>query len=99
MDTDRERLSAVLNIRVAKGERTEVVEQAALAGLTVSAYCRRLVLGRVVTARVDTTIVGELRRLGGLLKLVHTESGGAYSHATADALAAVRDAIQRVARS
>ena len=92
-------LAKVLNIRITAAERAEVVEQAALTGLTVSAYCRRLILGRVVTARVDTTIVGELRRLGGLLKLVHTESGGAYSHATADALAAVRDAIERVARS
>lgn len=97
MDTDRKRLSAVLNIRVAKGERAEVVEQAALTGLTVSAYCRRLILGRVVTARVDITVIGELRRLGGLLKHVHAESGGAYSQATANALAAVRAAIERVA--
>jgi hypothetical protein len=98
MDTDRKRLAAVLNIRITAAERAEVVEQAALAGLTVSAYCRRLVLGRVVAARVDTTVVGELRRLGGLLKLVHTESGGAYSQATADALASVRAAINRLAR-
>ena len=99
MDTDRKRLAAVLNIRTTAAERAEVVEQAALAGLTVSAYCRRLVLGRVVAARVDLTVAAELRRLGGLLKFVHIESGGAYSQATAAALAAVRSAIERVARS
>lgn len=92
-------LTKVLNVRITAAERADVLEQAALAGLTVSAYCRRLVLGRVVTARVDTTVIGELRRLGGLLKHVHVESGGAYSQATADAHAAVRDAIERVARS
>ena len=97
MDTHRKRLAAVLNIRTTAAERAEVVEQAGLAGLTVSAYCRRLVLGRVVAARVDLTVAAELRRLGGLLKHVHAESGGAYSQATADALAAVRAAIERVA--
>lgn len=91
-------LAKVLNIRITAAERAEVIEQAAIAGLTVSAYCRRLITGRVVSARVDTTVIGELRRLGGLLKHVHTESGGAYSRATAAASEAVRAAIERLAR-
>ncbi len=97
MDTDRKRLAAVLNIRVSKAERVVIAEQAALAGLTVSAYCRRLILGRVVAARVDTTVVGELRRLGGLAKAMHTASGGAHSEETAAAWRAVTAAINRIA--
>jgi hypothetical protein len=88
---------AVLNIHVAATERKAVLEQARACGLTVSSYCRSLILGRVVTSRTDLATVNELRRLGGLLKLVHTESRGAYSASTAAALADVRRAIARIA--
>jgi hypothetical protein len=44
--------------------------------------------------RTDTTTIRELRRLGGLLKKVHVDSGGAYSEATADALAALGAAVR-----
>ena len=88
---------AVLNIHVATTERAAVLEQARACGLTVSAYCRSLILGRVVTSRTDLTTVNELRRLGGLLKHIHNESRGAYSADTAAALADVRAAIRRIA--
>ena len=88
---------AVLNIHVAASERKAVLDQARAGGLTVSSYCRSLILGRVVTSRADLTVVNELRRLGGLLKLVHTESRGAYSTATAAALNDLRAAMRRIA--
>lgn len=88
---------AVLNIHVAATERKAVLEQARACGLTVSSYCRALVLGRVVTSRTDLAVVNELRRLGGLLKHIHTESRGAYSADTAAALNDVRAAIRRIA--
>ena len=74
-----------------------VVEQARACGLTVSSYCRSLILGRVVTSRTDLVTVNELRRLGGLLKHIHNESRGVYSAATAAALNDVRTAIRRIA--
>lgn len=89
---------AVLNIHVATTERKAVLEQARACGLTLSSYCRSLILGRVVTARSDLTAIGELRRVAGLLKFVHTTSGGAYSEKTAAAIADVRRAITRIAR-
>ena len=95
--TAKSPLLKVLNVRVTTAERATVVEQARACGLTVSSYCRSLILGRVVTSRTDLTVVNELRRLGGLVKLVHTESRGAYSAATAAALADVRRAISRIA--
>lgn len=88
---------AVLNIHVAATERKAVLEQARACGLTVSSYCRALVLGRVVTSRTDLAVVNELRRLGGLLKHIHNESRGAYSADTAAALNDVRAAIRRIA--
>ena len=48
-------------------------------------------------SRTDATAIRELRRLGGLLKKVHVDSGGAYSRETAAALAALRAAIARLA--
>ena len=46
---------------------------------------------------IAATTIRELRRLGGLLKLVHRESGGAYSRETAAALASLSAAIGRLA--
>jgi len=46
---------------------------------------------------VDATAIRELRRLGGLVKKVHVDSGGAYSKETASALVALRAAIDRLA--
>ena len=43
-------------------------------------------LDRPVVSRTDATTIRELRRLGGLLKKVHLDSGGAYSRETASAL-------------
>jgi hypothetical protein len=43
-------------------------------------------------SRTDATTIRELRRLGGLLKKVHLDSGGAYSRETASALTALRAA-------
>ena len=98
MTKDRNNLTAVVNIRLTAGERAAVAENADTAGLTVSAYCRRLILGRTVHAHGNTAVIRELRRLGGLLKAVHVQSNGAYSATTAAALNDLRDAIGRVAR-
>lgn len=98
MKSERSNLTAVVNIRLTAGERAAVTENAETAGLTVSAYCRRLILGRTVHAHVNTAVIRELRRLGGLLKAVHVQSDGAYSASTAAALDDLRNAIRRVAR-
>ena len=98
MTKDRNNLTAVVNIRLTAGERAAVAENADTAGLTVSAYCRRLILGRTVHAHGNTAVIRELRRLGGLLKAIHVQSNGAYSATTAAALNDLRDAIGRVAR-
>ena len=98
MASNRNKLTAVANIRLTAGERAAVAENAETAGLTVSAYSRRLILWRTVHAHTDSAVIRELRRVGGLLKAVHSESGGVYSAATAAALTEVRNAIRRVAQ-
>ncbi len=95
--TEKSPLARVLNVRVTATERDAVVAQARVCGLTVSAYCRSLILGRVVTSRTDLSVVNELRRLGGLAKAMHIASGGTHSEETAAAWRAVTAAINRIA--
>ena len=44
----------------------------------------------------DAVMLKELRRLGGLLKHIHNQSVGAYSQATASAIAELRVYIQKL---
>jgi hypothetical protein len=90
-------LTQRLDVRVAPAEKAEIRAIAASAGLAVSDLVRLRALGRPVVSRTDATTIRELRRLGGLLKMVHLDSGGAYSEQTGAALSELRAAIARVA--
>jgi len=61
--------STIIALRVTAEQKARVVEQAKLAGLNMSSYIRlRVFGGRPIVASVDTRMIGELRRLGGMLK-------------------------------
>jgi hypothetical protein len=90
-------LTERLDVRVAPVEKAELHAIAREAGLALSELVRLRALGRPVVSRTDATTIRELRRLGGLLKMVHVDSGGAYSVQTGAALGELRAAIARVA--
>jgi hypothetical protein len=90
-------LTERLDVRVAPVEKEQLRRIAADAGLAVAELVRARAIGLPVVSRADATAIRELRRLGGLLKKVHVDSGGAYSKETASALAALRAAIDRLA--
>jgi hypothetical protein len=90
-------LTERLDVRVAPAEKAQLRGIARDAGLAVSELVRLRALGQPVVSRTDATMIRELRRLGGLLKKVHLDSGGAYSQATAGALAGLRAAIEHLA--
>jgi hypothetical protein len=94
---DREILSESINVRVTPTEKAEIEEQAELAGLSRGAYMRKRTLGRPVIASADINLFRELRRLGGLLKHIHTESNGAYSAETAKLLNEISAYITKLA--
>lgn len=79
-------LSGRLNLRVTNTELEFVRDQAEKAGLSVSEYARRCVLGRKVESKIEIKMLAELRRLMGLLKHVYVESGGVYSIQIAEVL-------------
>lgn len=94
-----ERLDAVLNVRLTSAEKAKLQEDADLAGLSMSELVRRRYFGRPIVANADAVMIKELRRLGGLLKHVHTESGGTYSAATSAALGELRAYLQKLSGS
>jgi len=98
MPTEADRLSAVVNVRLTTAEKAGLKETADLAGLSVSEYVRRRALGRAVLAQADAVTIKELRRLGGLVKHLHNETGGVYSRETAAALVALRGYIEQLAQ-
>jgi hypothetical protein len=63
------RFTRRLTLRVTDAECARLVEQAGIAGLSVSEYLRRRFFGgRPLVAHADEWMIRELRRLGGLLK-------------------------------
>ena len=90
-------LTERLDVRVAPEEKEQLRRIAANAGISVAELVRARALDRPVVSRTDATTIRELRRLGGLLKKVHLDSGGAYSRETGAALTSLRAAIVRLA--
>jgi hypothetical protein len=91
-----EPLDAVINVRLTSAEKAKLREDADLAGLSMSELVRRRYFGRPIIANADAIMLKELRRLGGLLKHIHNQSAGAYSQATASAIAELRVYIQKL---
>jgi hypothetical protein len=89
-------LTERLDVRVAPEEKEKLRRIAADAGISVAELVRARALGRPVLSRTDATTIRELRRLGGLLKKIHLDSGGAYSRETAAALTELRAASLRL---
>jgi hypothetical protein len=92
-------LTERLDVRVAPSEKAQLRVVARDAGLAVSELVRLRALGRPVVSRTDSTTIRELRRLGGLLKMIHLDSGGSYSEQTGEALGELRAAIGRLAQN
>lgn len=91
-------LTSRVQCRLTPRELREVREGARTAGMTLSNYVRRRILGHRVIASADQALIRELRRLGGLAKHLHVQSGGVYKHETAAVLVAVRRSIEKLAR-
>jgi hypothetical protein len=86
-----------ITIRLNKLEKAILTEDANLAGLTVSELIRRRYFGKPIVAATDAQTIRELRRLGGLLKHIWTESGATYNHDIAPALLAIKQYLETLA--
>ena len=94
-----ELLDTKVDVRLTSAEKVRLQEDAYLAGMSMSALVRARYFGRPIIANTDQVMIRELRRQGGLLNKVHTESDGAYSAETAAALVLISDAIKSISRA
>lgn len=92
-----ESLTERIGVRVTAGEKVQLKEDADDAGLSVSELVRRRYFGRKIVARSDEKMIRHLNRIGGLLKHIHIQSGGAYADETANALRQVYAFIDQLA--
>ena len=79
-------LTECVTLRLAADEKDRLKSDADLAGLSVSEIVRRHYFGRPIIANADAAMIKEMRRMGGLMKHLHNESGGAYSEQTSNAI-------------
>lgn len=95
---ETERKGRRLTVRFRVREMEELAEQASLCGLSVSELIRRRSLHRRIVPATDLKVISELRRLGGLIKLLFRETNGLYGHMTAPLLDELHAAVIRVGR-
>lgn len=93
-----EPLDAVINVRLTATEKARLKENADFAGLSVSELVRRRYFGRPIIANADVVMLKELRRIGGLLKHIHTESAHVYSEDIVETLGALKAYIGKLSR-
>lgn len=100
-DKNLARFQCRRTLRLTGEEDARLSGQAAIAGISVSEYMRRLFFGgRPLVAKTDGQTIRELRRLGGLLKYnfeAVREKGGRNELAELSAtLNAIRAVIERL---
>jgi hypothetical protein len=84
-------------LRLTLEEDARIERQAESAGISVSEYMRRLFFGgRPIVARTDAAMIGELRRMGGLMKYLGQSKGPEAASKMGDILASIRQAIDRI---
>ncbi len=64
----------LVRIRCSEAEDQAIRDKAISAGLTTSEFIRQAALGRVIKSVVDREAVGELRRLGAMLKYFYPKT-------------------------
>lgn len=96
--SEQRKKTVALAVRLEPGEADAIREKAKDAGVTVSEFLRAAALGRKTRSTIDAQVINELRRLGGLQKMIHNDTGGTYSKETADILKAIKNTIQRLSR-
>lgn len=86
-----------ITFRATPEEKNRLMEQADSAGLSISEYMRRKNFGgRPLVAQTDLTMIGELRRIGGLLK--HNFETLRQGNAGPELLKMQEEALRKLAR-
>jgi hypothetical protein len=83
-----------------ESEYNRVHSDAEELGITLSTYIRAKTLSGYVKvpkyAKVNHELIGQLSKMGGLLKLTHKETGGIYREKTGDILDKIYFIIEKI---
>ncbi|AAO54621.1 plasmid mobilization protein MobA [Pseudomonas syringae group genomosp. 3] len=90
-----------LKLRCLPEEADQIKEKAIDSGVSISEFLRCAALKRKTRSTIDSQIINELRRLGGLQKHLFTEggghtNGGLVSKEYGEILVNIKRAIQRI---
>ncbi|ENV52055.1 plasmid mobilization protein MobA [Acinetobacter junii] len=96
---NRRRTAIIPRIRCFPEERNQIEEKAKDCGLSMGQYLIQCGLGRQTRSNVDSMVINELRKLGGLQKHLFIEGQGGLSAQYSDILEEIKQAISRVGRS
>ena len=72
-EAKRGQYPCIVRCRVSIEQQERLAEAAATAGMSVGRYARHRLSGAHVSSKVDLMVLNELRRLGGLLKMLARE--------------------------
>lgn len=86
-----------ISFRISDELQKRLHKEADDADLSISELIRRRAAGHPVIHRTDLKMVSELRRLGGLLKHIHNESGGVYAEETLECLHEIKKTLRSIA--
>ena len=86
------------SFRVSEQESEDFEEQRKVAGLSVSEYVRRRILGFRIVSKIDLRVLGELKRQGGLIKHLYKLTRGMYSQDMAEAIQALTSCVRKLER-
>jgi len=83
-------------IRCFEEEEALLREKAHDSGMSVGEFVLAAALKRQTRSKIDSHVINELRRLGGLQKHLFTEGNGALSKEYANVLVEITEAIKRI---
>jgi hypothetical protein len=94
----RRRTGWLPEIRSFEEEEALVREKADDCGMSVGQFMLSAALKRQTRSKIDSHVINELRRLGGLQKHLFTEGSSVLSKEYANVLVELTEAIKRIGR-
>ena len=96
-----DRASTRFEMRLTAAERQQLIEEADLAGMSISELLRKRAFGKTIHAATDLMMIRELRRLGGLQKYAMNKLAlhGEVVDECVATIRVLRAAIERVANN
>ena len=89
-----------ITVRFDDTDYSKICSEAEALGVTVSNLIRVKMAGGYIRipkyAKIDAAAMNQLSKLGGLLKMIHTESGGIHGEKTLVILRDIREVIAKI---